>query len=176
MDASARNRPASRRRLRRGALGAVLALMIAAPATAAETGGCGAFKWPVEADIALLAKPQWIDAGATIDASAPVGLRVALKADPAFDMPPERAPAPAAAGGLLRFEAKAGVYQITLSEPAWTDLLQDGRALRPKAFSGVKDCDGARKSLRYDLAAGPAVLQISNAPGRSIGLAVTPPE
>jgi hypothetical protein len=157
---------------------ALAAVLIATPAAAAETGGCGAFKWPITADIALLEAATWRDSGATIALDGPVGLRLKLgPLDAAgFALPPERAPAPAAQNGSLRFEAKPGTYQFTLTEPAWTDLVQDGASLKPSEFSGVKDCDGARKSLRYDLKAGPAVLQISNAPGRSVGVAITPPK
>ncbi|MFC7052267.1 hypothetical protein ACFQI3_06145 [Hansschlegelia quercus] len=157
---------------------ALAAILIATPAAAAETGGCGAFKWPIAADIALLEAANWQDSGATIALDGPVGLRLKLgPLDAAgFALPPERAPATAAQNGSLRFEAKAGTYQVTLSEPAWTDLVQDGAALKPAAFSGVKDCEGARKSLRYELKAGPVTLQISNAPGRSVGVAITPPQ
>jgi hypothetical protein len=156
---------------------ALAAILIATPAAAAETGGCGAFKWAIAPDLALLESPKWVDSGATLDLQKAQGLRVKLgPLDQAgFALPPERAPAPAGQNGSLRFEAKAGIYQITLTEPAWTDLVQDGVLLKPSEFSGVKDCEGARKSLRYDLKAGPAVLQISNAPGRSVGVAITPP-
>lgn len=155
-----------------------LALLAACPALGAESGGCGAFKWPIEADVALLANAGRVESGVSVPAAAPSGMRVTLLDGDAvtFELPPERQPAPMAPGGVVRFEAaRAGVYQITLSEPAWTDVVQNGAMLKPVAFSGVKDCEGARKSLRYELKAGPATIQISNAPGRSIGLAITPP-
>ncbi|HVI29700.1 hypothetical protein [Hansschlegelia sp.] len=152
--------------------------LMAAPAGAAQTGGCGAFAWPIAPDLKLLAQPRWVESGASVDVAAPIGLRLGLKDDASADfaLPPQRTPAPRSQGGILRFEAKAGVYQITLTEAAWTDLVQDGRALQPTEFSGVLDCEGARKTLRYELSAGPATLQISNAPGRSIGVALTPPK
>ncbi|HEY0292840.1 MAG TPA: hypothetical protein VGC51_10995 [Hansschlegelia sp.] len=152
-------------------------LGVGAPALAAETGGCGAFKWPVGADIALLAKPDWVDSGATVDLSGPVGVRVKLvDADKAgFAIPSERKPALGAPAGTLGFEARAGVTQVTLSDAAWADLVQDGKPVKPTGFSGVKDCDGAHKTLRFELGAGPALLQISNAPATSIGIALTPP-
>lgn len=156
---------------------ALAAFLLATPASAAGTGGCGAFKWPIVADIALIETPKWADSGATLTLDAATGLRLKLgPLDQAgFALPPARAPAPSAQNGSVRFEARPGVYQITLTEAAWTDLIQDGAALKPIDFSGVLDCEGARKSLRYELKAGPATLQISNAPGRSIGLAITPP-
>ena len=151
--------------------------LMAAPAGAAETGGCGAFAWPIASDLKLLAQPRWVESGASVDVAAPTGLRLRLKDGVSADfvLPPQRTPAPRSQGGILRFMARAGVYQITLTEAAWTDLAQDGRAVQPTEFSGVSDCEGARKTLRYELSAGPATLQISNAPGRSIGVALTPP-
>ena len=152
-------------------------VLLAAPAGAAQTGGCGAFAWPIAADLELLAQPRWVKSGASADVAGPVGFRLELKEDASADfvLPPQRRSAPRSQGGTLRFEARPGVYQITLTETAWTDLVQDGQALPPTEFSGVTDCEGARKTLRYELSAGPATLQISNAPGRSIGLALTPP-
>ncbi|MET0314034.1 MAG: hypothetical protein ABW275_06530 [Hansschlegelia sp.] len=158
-------------------VGAALAVAIAvSPASAVETGGCGKFKWPVEADIALLANAKNLKSGGRLDVSAPVAVHLVLGpvADAGFDLPPERAPAATAAAGVARFDAQAGVYQVTLTDAAWTDLVQNGRPLKPLGFSGVSDCEGARKSLRYELSAGPATLQVSNSPTRVIGVAISP--
>ena len=35
--------------------------------------------------------------------------------------------------------------------------------LKPKAFSGATDCDGIRKTMKYEISASPFVLQISGA-------------
>ena len=40
-------------------------------------------------------------------------------------------------------------------------MVQDGHALKPKAFSGATDCDGIRKTMKYEISASPFVLQIS---------------
>ncbi len=135
----------------RARLTLALLLFAASPCAAAESGGCGAFKWPVDADVALLSQAGNLDSGARIDVSKPFAARLVLgkPGDAGFDFPPERAPAETSSAGVLRFDAKAGTYQVTLTEAAWADLVQGGKALRPIAFSGVKDCEGARKSLRF---------------------------
>jgi hypothetical protein len=43
-------------------------------------------------------------------------------------------------------------------------------------FSGATDCAGIRKTMKYDLAAGPFVVQISGAPDNAIDVAVLPAE
>jgi hypothetical protein len=54
------------------------------------------------------------------------------------------------------------------------DLVQDGHALKPKAFSGATDCDGIRKTMKYDIPAGPFVLQVSGTEQDSISIAILP--
>lgn len=157
-----------------------VALLVAAQvaggaAFAAETGGCGKFAWPIEGDIALLAAAERVESGATIEAAAPKAVRVELTdaAKAGFVVPPSRAPAPDAPGGIVRFEATAGLYQFTMTDRVWIDVVQDGKTLGEAGFSGVLDCDGARKSVRFDLADGPAVVQLSGSPARTTAIAIT---
>lgn len=147
----------------------------ASPALAAETGGCGAFAWPIGADMALLANAERVPSGAAIDVAAPKAVRVELVAgDKAvFEVPPQKPSPPAAPAGALRFTATAGLYQITTTDRVWLDLAQGGKALPEAGFSGVLDCDGARKSVRFVLSDGPATLQISGSPARTVGVAIT---
>ena len=46
---------------------------------------------------------------------------------------------------------EAGIYTISLSSGGWVNLFQDGHALKPKAFSGATDCDGIRKTMKYEI-------------------------
>jgi hypothetical protein len=50
--------------------------------------------------------------------------------------------------------------------------VQDGHALKPKAFSGATDCDGIRKPMKYDIPA--FVLQVSGTKQDSISIAILP--
>ncbi|MGA0533213.1 hypothetical protein [Hansschlegelia sp. KR7-227] len=156
---------------------AILALtlcLFAGPSPAAE-GGCESFAWPIETDAALLAAAARVDSGAVIDVTAPTGVRVLMVDAGAagYVIPPSKPPAPGAPGGVLRFEALAGVYQITVSDRVWLEVVQDGVLLEPMAHSGAPDCDGARKSMRFDLVGGPATLQFSGSPSRTVAVAIT---
>ena len=55
-------------------------------------------------------------------------------------------------------------------------MIQDGHALKPKAFSGATDCDGIRKTMKYELSASPFVLQISGAKDNAMSVAILPSE
>ena len=63
-----------------------------------------------------------------------------------------------------------------MSVDAWVDVVQDGHVLKPKGFSGATDCEGIRKTMKYELAAGPLVLQISGTKADSISIAILPSE
>jgi hypothetical protein len=53
-------------------------------------------------------------------------------------------------------------------------VVQDGHSLKPKAFSGATDCDGIRKTMKYELSASPFVLQVSGSRDASISVAILP--
>ena len=55
-------------------------------------------------------------------------------------------------------------------------MVQDGHFLKPKAFSGATDCDGIRKTMKYELSASPLVLQISGIKENAISIAILPTE
>ena len=98
-----------------------------------------------------------------------------------FALPPGGKPKHGGAaphGGVLAFAApaNAGVYQVTLSGPAWIDVVQDGISLKSADHSGAKDCPGLRKSVRFALQAAPVILQLSDAPEDSIKVAIVPVE
>jgi hypothetical protein len=48
---------------------------------------------------------------------------------------------------------------------------QDGVAIPSTDFSGVKGCDGLRKSVRFDLKPEPALIEISGSPAAHLLLA-----
>ena len=54
--------------------------------------------------------------------------------------------------------------------------MQDGHALKPKAFSGATDCDGIRKTMKYEISASPFVLEISGTRENAISVAILPSE
>lgn len=155
---------------------AIIALLAAGPALAQAPAGC-TFKWPLDKERALLAKPSPIASGAEL-AQTQAAVSVALLPFATAKLPsaPSRAPKyPDSYAGFVRVSSppKAGVYRITLSHHAWIDVVQDGHRLRPDAFTGSTGCDGVAKSVKFDLAAAPFVIELSGTGAHSVALAVT---
>ena len=160
-----------------------LTLLAAAPAFAAEEpSGCDKFKWNIDHARAALTAPDRtkLNSGGELAALPATAVTLALvaPADAKLPTPPERAPKDGTFAGFTRFTSapKAGSYTISLSNGAWLDLVQDGHFIKPVAFSGATDCDGIRKTVKFDLSASPFVLQISGARENSISLAIQPSE
>ena len=160
-----------------------LLLVGAAPAWAAEEpSGCDKFKWPIERERAALTAPDRARlASGSEQAALPLsGITLALvaPADARLPMPPERAPREGTFAGFTSFKTapKAGLYTISLSAGGWVDVVQDGHSLKPRAFSGVTDCEGIRKTVKYELSASPFVLQISGSKENAISIAILPTE
>ena len=160
-----------------------LVLLGTAPAWAAEEpSGCDKFKWPIDRERAALTAPDRVKlaSGAELATTPSTGITLALHApaDAKLPTPPERAPKEGTLAGFASFKSapKAGLYTISLSTGAWIDVVQDGHALKPKAFSGATDCDGIRKTMKYELSAGPFVLQISGTRDDAISVAILPTE
>ena len=98
-------------------------------------------------------------------------------ADAHLPMAPERAPkSPISHAGFVRVSAlpKPGTYRVTLSEAAWIDVIQDGAALKAAAHSGATGCDGVRRSLKFELAAEPMIIELSGTTAHAVALVVTP--
>jgi hypothetical protein len=92
---------------------------------------------------------------------------------------PERAPkSPSAFAGhfTLAAPAKAGAYRVTISSEGWVDVLDGGAYLHPIAFTGARDCEGARKSVKFDLPSRPLTVQLSGVPDSNINLIVSSDE
>jgi hypothetical protein len=168
--------------MRAPALLAVLLCGMTSALAAEEPSGCDKFKWPIERERAALTAPDrtklasgseqtaWPSSGVTLALVAP--------ADAKLPSPPERAPKDGTFAGFTSFKAapKAGLYTISLSAGAWVDVVQDGHFLKPVAFSGATDCDGIRKTMKYELGASPFVLQVSGAKENSVSIAILPSE
>jgi hypothetical protein len=160
-----------------------LTLLAAAPAIAAEEpSGCDKFKWNIDHARALLTAPDRakLNSGSELAALPATGITIALvaPADAKLPTPPERAPKDGTFAGFAKFTSapKAGTYSINLSEGAWVDVVQDGHFIKPAAFSGATDCEGIRKTMKFDLAAAPFVLQISGARQNALSVAILPAE
>jgi hypothetical protein len=160
-----------------------VSLLAAAPAWAAEEpSGCDKFKWNIDHERAALTAPDRVklSSGSAMAGLPSTGMTLALTtpADAKLPTPPERTPKDGTFAGFTRFTAapKAGIYTISLSAGAWIDVVQDGHFLKPKAFSGATDCDGIRKTMKYEVSASPFVLQVSGARENSLSIAILPSE
>jgi hypothetical protein len=156
--------------------------LIAAPgglAQAQEGSGCNGFKWPLDRERAALVRAD--KASLPNGGALPYDVAMTLKLQPlsAAGLPkaPERAPkSPSAFAGhfALPAPAKAGAYRVTISSEGWVDVLDGGAYLHPIAFTGAKECEGARKSVKFDLPARPLALQFSGVLRDQISVIVSP--
>jgi hypothetical protein len=168
--------------MRYALLTACLLLTSASAFAAEEPSGCDKFKWPIDHERAALTAPDRVKlaSGAELAAIPATGMTFALvaPADAKLPSPPERAPKDGTFAAFANFKApaKAGIYTISLSAGAWVDVVQDGHPLKPKAFSGATDCDGIRKTMKYEISASPFVLQVSGTKENSISIAILPSE
>ena len=160
-----------------------LVLLGAAPAWAAEEpSGCDKFKWNIDHERAALTAPDRVKlaSGGELAALPSTGMTLALPRRPKPSCPRRRnaRPKEGTFAGFASFKSlpKAGIYTVSLSAGAWIDLVQDGHSLKPKAFSGATDCDGIRKTMKYEISASPFVLQISGTRENSISIAILPSE
>jgi hypothetical protein len=167
----------------RGSLLIALVLLGTTPAFAAEEpSGCDKFKWGIERERAALTAPDRVKlvSGGELAALPSTGVTLALRppAEAKLPTPPERAPKEGSFAGFANIKAapKAGIYTVSLSAGGWVDVVQDGHFLKPKAFSGATDCDGIRKTMKYEIGASPLVLQVSGTREDSVSIAILPSE
>lgn len=158
-----------------------LALLIAAPAWAAEEpSGCDKFKWNIDRERAALTAPDRVKllSGGELMALPSVGITIGLRApaEAKLPTPPERTPKEGTFAGFatLTSPPKAGRYTISLSAAGWIDVVQDGQFLRSVTSSGVRDCEGIRKSVKFEIPAKPFILQVSGVETDSISVAIVP--
>lgn len=160
----------------------VIALTLSAtlPAFAADPEGCDKFKWPIDRERAALTAPDRpkIASGADLNSALPVAALMSLRpaADANLPTTPERIPKPNTFSGFVALKnlLPPGRYTVNLSAGGWIDVVQDGQFLRSVTSSGVRGCDGIRKSVKFELPAKPLVIQISGVETDSISLAIVP--
>jgi hypothetical protein len=159
-----------------------LMLLGAVPAWAAdEPSGCDKFKWNIDHERAVLTAPDRVKlaSGAELAAVPATGMTVSLTTPAEAKLPttPERAPKEGTFAGFISVKSvKAGIYTVSMPTGAWIDLVQDGHNLKPKAFSGATDCEGIRKTVKFELSASPFVLQLTGTKDNSISVAILPSE
>ncbi len=159
----------------------VLAVCVAAgPALAQEPVGCDKFKWPLDKERATLAGSDLPKVASSSRVNWPIPFATAVTlvplAEAKLPMAPERAPkSNESFAGFIQSPApaKAATYKITLSSAGWIDVVQDGRRVQSITSTGVRGCDGVRKSVKFDLAATPFTIELSGIEANTIAIAIT---
>ena len=157
--------------------GGAVGLLGSGCALAQQASGCDQFKWPIAHEQAALAAAGPLAAGASLPADAGARLKLAPFAEAKLALAPERPPkfSPSYAGAFtLEAPAAPAVYKVTLSAGAWIDVVQDGKFLKPIAFSEATGCANARKSVKFRLAAEPTTLQLTGVGDPDISIVVSP--
>jgi hypothetical protein len=143
----------------------------------AADAGCDAFKWPVAREQALFPAAPAAQSGAALTVGNAVEFSLDTVDTISFEVPPEHAPAAGTFGAKASVTVPPeGELQLSLSDDAWIDVVQDGHAVKLAAVSGVKTCPGIRKSVRFKLAGGAAIIQLSGAKKADLKIAVLTPE
>lgn len=156
----------------------LIALLATTPAFAQEPVGCDKFNWTLDREKALLAAPSELPSGGEMP--KPLGGAVKLTLVPFAEAKLPSAPSlmpksPDSYVGFVRVSAllNTGTYRITLTQGTWIDVVQDGHEAKSTAFSGATGCEGLRKSVKFELAAAPFIIELSGTAARSISLVVT---
>ena len=157
-----------------------LAMLGTVPAFAADPEGCDKFKWPIDRERAALTAPDRtrIASGADLSSALPVAAVMSLRPAAEAKLPttPERIPKADTFAGFATFKAALppGRYTVNLSAAGWIDVVQDGQFLRSVTSSGVRGCEGIRKSVKFALPSKPFVFQTSGVEADTISVAILP--
>lgn len=158
-------------------LALVVLLFGTSTAFAEEPVGCDKFKWPVDLERAALstASQQKVASGADVTTVAAVSLSLKPLAEAGLPKPPERAPKDGTFAAFVRVpNVDAGLYTVSLSEPGWVDVVQNGNYLKPNGFSGVNGCAGIHKVMKFNLTTGPVTVQVSGVAKDTVNLVILP--
>ena len=152
----------------RAILTAGLVAILVTSATAEDAPACASFAWSIAREQTAFAAPSLsaLASGSALSSEAGAAqLTLKPAAEIALPVPSERPAKPDTFSGFVTATLPAaGTYQVTLSDEAWIDVSQDGRAtLKPAAHTGKAGCPDVRKSVRFALDAGPVTIEISRA-------------
>ena len=163
------------------ALSSLAALTVIGLPGIASAETCTGFQWSVETELgwAAAVDAQTVEMGGKIDSISNKAIDVALQPAPTVKLPAasdikKQAISKDSFSGWFSIGsvAKAGLYQITISNHAWIDIVQNNELVQSTAFSGDKNCKTLRKSVQYELSEGPAIVQISGSPDKTMRLTI----
>jgi hypothetical protein len=160
-------------------LALITAFASATPGFAQEAVGCDKFKWRLDDEKALLATATPVASGGQAAQASGAALKLSLLplAEARLPSEPSRKPkSPESYAGFVHLPTPplAGVYRVTLSDPGWIDILQEGRLVPSGEFTGALGCEGLRKSVKFNLSVAPLTIEITDAGAREIRFVLTP--
>jgi hypothetical protein len=148
-------------------------------AASAET--CTAFKWSVAADLTLMAAPETVTvaSGGAIASVPSKAIQLQLEPSPGIKFPAasgikKQAIPQNSFSGWFKIDAiaKPGLYQITIPDHSWIDVVQNDDLVQSTAFSGDPECKTLRKSVQFELGSGPVIVQIGGSAEKTMKLTV----
>jgi hypothetical protein len=168
----------------------LLALAVAAQSAIADQDDpCAGFSWNVSRERALFAAaPQSIAAGRELKSTPLLApdrlyeLQLGEQGQVRMLLAPGRKSVGDAGydgraryAGLARLQLpRAGSYRISIDQPAWVDVLADGKTLDSSGFQGRPGCVAPHKIVQFALPAGPQlVLQFSAATVPGLRVTIT---
>jgi hypothetical protein len=158
---------------------AILSAAFAGAASSAEI--CTGFQWSVATELTWIAAQdaQETATGGKIASIPDKAIELMLEPSPSVKLPTtpgikkQAIPKNSFSGWFsIADVGTPGLYQITLPNHAWIDVVQNNALVPSTAFSGDKNCTRLHKSVRYDLGAGPVIVQISGAPDKLMRLTI----
>lgn len=148
-------------------------------AASAET--CAAFKWSVAADLTLMTAPETVTvaSGGAIASVPSKAIQLQLEPSPGIKFPAasgikKQAIPQNSFSGWFKIDAiaKPGLYQITIPDHSWIDVVQNDDLVQSTAFSGDPECKTLRKSVQFELGSGPVIVQIGGSAEKTMKLTI----
>ena len=158
--------------MRTALIGGMLASLAVGQAAAED--GCDRFAWPVDREQELFADGIMADvqSRSALPRDGVFSLRLQPVAQVIYTVAPERG-RDDGLGGLVTLEwISAGRWQVTLSDDAWIDAVQNDRRLVPLATTRRPDCPGIRQSVQFQVESEPLTLQFGGASVKRLNIAV----
>lgn len=92
--------------------------------------------------------------------------------DVKFAVASDRKPKANTSAGLAGLDVtKAGKLDVILSNGTYVDLVRDGKILKSVSHASLASCPGFRKQVTFDVTPGRYVVQLTDAPERTVRMA-----
>ncbi len=145
-----------------------------AVAGASAEDGCGKFDWSVQREVELFADGfvADVESESALPRDGVFSMLLSPVSRVIYTVAPERG-RDDGFGGVVTLEwISAGRYQVTVSEDAWIDAVQNDKRLQVLASTSRDDCPGIRRSVQFEIKGVPLTLQFGSAAVRRLNVSV----